>query len=133
MSRGRVWPRQLPWIDASGGLLVGTAMLVLRPLLVGFYGLSLTLITAIAVANLLYSIPGFAIGLSRPRPAWLLQLLIAANLAWFGVCVVLATVVWSSATMFGLAHLLAEGLYVAALALFERKHRAVILAEAGSA
>lgn len=108
-------------------------MLALRHILVPFYGLSLTLVTSIAVANLLYSVPGFVLALRRPRPAWLLAFLIAANFAWFGVCLVLATTVWSSATGFGLAHILAEGFYVATLALLELRHRAAILAESGSA
>ena len=124
------WPRHLPWIDAAAGFTVGLAMFLVRDFLVGFYGLSIELLTVIASANVGYSLFGLGLGLSRQRPAPLLYWLICANFMWSVVCVVLAARVWSSATVFGLAHILAEGLFVAGLAFVELRHRRLILERA---
>lgn len=122
-----MWARRLPWIDGLAGLVVGVAILGLRSVLVGFYGLSSALLTIIGVANVAYSSLGLTLGPRRPRPGWHLSVLVAANLAWAVVCLVLIVRVWSSARWFGIAHLAGEGTFVLALALLEWRHRRTIL------
>jgi hypothetical protein len=73
---------------------------------------------------------GLTLGSLRRRPAWLLGALIAANLAWTVVCVVLAVRAGSGVTVFGHAQILGEGAFVTALALVEWRHRQAILAPA---
>lgn len=120
--------RRLPWIDGFAALAVGTLLLALRSVLAGFYGLSLELVTLVGVFNVIYAAPGLSLGALRTRPAWLLRCLIVANLAWVVACIVIAARVWSSARVFGLAHIIGEGLFVGGLALLEARHWREILA-----
>ena len=52
-----------------------------------------------------------------------------ANLAWSVVCLVLLGTVGPAARVTGVLHLVAEGAYVAWLAILEIKHRREILAD----
>jgi hypothetical protein len=121
--------RHLPWIDGAAGLIVGIAILALRGVLVDFYGLSPAMLTFIGCANVAYSLIGFTLGPRRPRPGWHLQLLVIANLAWGTVCIGILLRVHETATPFGLAHVIAEALFVPMLGVIEWRHRAEILAE----
>lgn len=118
---------RLPWIDAGAGFVVGVLVLALRSFLTDFYGLSLEAVTFIGVANTAYSTIGFVLGPLKRRPAWLLWVLIAANLAWAIVSTVMAVTYWSSAHAFGLLHIVGEGLFVTMLAWQEYRHRDAIL------
>ncbi len=122
------WARRFPFIDGLAGLAAGILVLLLRAVLVDFYGLSLELLTFIGWVNVAYAPLGLSLGTLRPRPAWLLWTLIAANLAWTLTCVAIAASVWPSAGVFGLVHILGEGVFVAGLALFEMRHRKELLA-----
>lgn len=122
------WASRLPWIDGVAALTVGALLLLLRRVLVDFYGLSLELVTLIGMVNVVYAAPGLILGAVRRRPAWLLSGLIAANLAWAIACVAIATHVWSSASLFGLAQIIGEGLFVTCLAGLEARYRKDILA-----
>jgi hypothetical protein len=123
----KAWPRQLPWIDGLAGLTVGVLVLTLRPFVVSFYGLSLEVVTFIGLANMGYSVFGIILGALRARKAALLYSLILANFIWGAVCVVMAARLWSTAGIFGLAHIIGEGLFVTGLALLELRHRREIL------
>jgi hypothetical protein len=127
----RQWARHLPWFDGLAALTAGVVVLSLRSWLAPLEGFSLEQVTFIGVVNLAYAIPGLTLGALRTRPAWLLYALIAANLGWFVACLVMAARAWSSASAFGLAQLLGEGLFVTALALCEARYRRVILAPHG--
>jgi len=119
------WARHLPWIDGLAALSAGCAVLAARGWLADLYGVSSRLLATIAVINLAYSALGLALGFARR--AWLLALLIAANLTWMVVCVVLALRAPAGATAFAYAQFLGEGAFVAALALCElRFHRAIL-------
>lgn len=102
-------------------------MLALRSVLTDFYGLPLEVVTFIGAANVAYSVLGFVLGPLKRRPAWLLWLLIVANLGWAVVSAVMAAKFWSSAHVFGLLHIVGEGLFVTMLAWLEFRHRATIL------
>lgn len=121
------WARRLPWIDRASALTAGALVLIFRDWLVDLDGLSVELLTFVGLVNLAYSVPGLTLGALRHRPAWLLRGLIAANLVWVVACVAMASIVATTAHAFGLAHLLGEGLFVAALALLEARYAKVIL------
>jgi hypothetical protein len=123
----KLWPRQLPWLDAMAGLTVGVLVLILRDFLTGFYGLSPGVVTFIGAGNAGYALFGSTLGALRERPRALLYWLVFANFSWSAVCVLLAVEVWASASIFGLAHIIAEGLFVAGLALLEIRYRREIL------
>jgi hypothetical protein len=116
--------RRLLWLDALAGLGVGAAMLaltlagVLAPLL----GLTTRLLLVTAAANLAYGsyACSLAVRARAPRRA-AVAALIAANLTWTGVCVVLAASVAGPGRWLGAGYLLGEGVVVGALALVERR------------
>jgi hypothetical protein len=122
------WPGKLPWIDGCAGLTVGASMLLLQDFLQGFYGLSPQMFQLIAFANVGYAPFGLVLGALRRRPRGLLYWLIFANFMWSVVCAVLAARVWATASIFGLTHIIAEGVFVSALALLELRYRREILA-----
>lgn len=109
------------------GLTVGVALLALRPFLVGFYGLSHEMVGFIGFANVGYSLFGLGLAALPARPRGLLYWLVFANFLWSVVCVVLLARVWSSASFFGLAHIVLEGLFVAGLGLLEVRYQRDIL------
>ncbi len=123
----RGWARKLPWIDGFAGLTVGLFMFALREPLSAFYGLSAGVVSFIASANVAYSVFGLCLGALRRKPRALLYWLIFANFLWSVVCVVLLARVSSSASLFGLAHIALEGLFVSGLGFLEIRNRREIL------
>lgn len=63
-------------------------------------------------ANLAYGTYSGALAGRALRPRGLLVLLVAANATWAGLCVLAAVALADTASTFGLAHLLGEGLLV---------------------
>lgn len=112
-------------IDGAAGSAVGVFTLTFREWLAELYAMPLSLVTLIGFANLAY---GSYSGTLAVR-AWYqktpsrraIDLLIAANLAWTVVCAVLVAATYRSASVFGLGHVVLEGLFVAWLALAERR------------
>ncbi len=115
--------RRLLWLDALAGLGVGAAMLaltlagVLAPLL----GLTTRLLLVTAAANLAYGSYACSLAVRARAPRRAVAALIAANLTWTGVCVVLAASVAGPGRWLGAGYLLGEGVVVGALALVERR------------
>ena len=121
------WARRLPAIDGGGALAVGLLLVAFRTVVAPLYGLPLGLVTFIGAANVAYAVPGLSLTLLGARPAWLLALLVAANLTWTVVCGLLTVQLWRTAGALGLLHIVGEGVYVAALAVLEVRHRRAIL------
>jgi len=102
-------------------------MLALHGWLSGIYAMPPSLLIAMAMANLTYGLFSFSLAIRRVRPRALIVLLAVANATWAIACGVAALVLASTASMFGLAHLLIEGLLVGALAVFEWRWREQLL------
>lgn len=117
------WVRRLPWGDAAAGLAAGTAVLLLRSSLAGWYGMPLEVVTAMGLTNLGYASFGTALGL-KGRSTVLIRLLASANMLWGVVCLAALGLMWSRLTAFGAAHLIIEGLLVGGLGAFEWRIRA---------
>lgn len=120
--------KNLLWVDCLGALVAGVLMLALSSWLAALYGLPWDFFIAIAVANLAYGAYSLTLALKKSRPLALIVLLAAANVAW-GVFCFAATLHFSAtATPFGLAHLVLEGLYVGGLGLLEwsRRHQLLL-------
>lgn len=117
--------RRILWLDSLGALVVGTLVLALSAPLADLYDLPRARVIALGVVNLLYGCGSGVLarqasrGLRPARRA--VDLLIAGNLAWAGVCALLAAAWWNEASPWGLAQLLGEGAYVGALGLVERR------------
>ena len=115
--------RGLLWIDCAAGAVAAVTVVVLSPWLSRLYGLPLNVLLFIGAANLLYASYSFSLARRRTRPISLIKLLVYANAAWVLVCIGLAVSFWGRATVFGLAHLIGEALFVGGLAALEWTQR----------
>lgn len=120
--------KHLLWIDCIAGAFAGVAMLLLVDWLTALYGIPTDLLVFIGGANVLYAAYSFSLAIRRTRTPLLLNALIIANGLWALVCVGLAVRWAGTATLFGMAHLLAEALFVGRLANLEWKWRRLLLA-----
>ena len=122
------WIRNLLWIDGTGGLVVGLAVLaVFRPL-AELYGLPANLILTFAIANLTYGSAALLLARQRVRPAVLIAAMASANVAWGVVCGVTLALYARTTGVLGAAHLVVEGAYVVALGALEWRHRQTLRA-----
>lgn len=120
--------KYLLWIDCTAGALAGVAMLLLLDWLAALYGMPTDLLVFIGVANMLYASYSFSLAIRRTRTPRALNALIVANGVWALVCVGIAVCWADTATLFGMAHLLVEALFVGSLASLEWKWRGQLLA-----
>ncbi len=123
-------PQNLLWLDCGAAALAGTGVILLSSPLSNLEGLPRGLLIFTGVVNLLYGAYSFSLARRARRPQHLLNLLIAGNLAWVPVCFGLAIAFAESATGFGMAHLVGEGVFVGVLATLEWRHRELLLTAA---
>lgn len=112
------------WVDCTAGAVAGSLMLLLLPWITRLYALPRWLLLFIGAANLLYAAYSFTLAAWPGRSPALINLLIAANLTWSGLCLWLMFIFGPSATIFGTIHLGAEAVFVGALAIVEWRWRA---------
>ena len=124
--------RKLLWVDCIAGVAVGAAVLSSSGFLSRLYGLPRALLLFTGVANVLYASYSFALATRPIRPRSLIIALALANSLWAVVCTCLALLVATSATAFGLVHLLGEALFVGGLATLEWRWRDHLLSAAHS-
>ena len=119
----------LLWIDCIGALLAGAAVLSLSSWLAGLYGLSLSFVTFLGLANIAFGAYSLKLAMPRrrrrpwPRPLALVSFLAGANVAWGFFCFAAAVRLAGKASPFGLAQLILEGLYVGGLGALEWRSR----------
>jgi hypothetical protein len=113
----------LLWIDGTGGLVAGAIVVPSHQVLAGWYGLPVSLVLAIGVANLLYGAAAFTLATRQRRPLALIGALAGANATWAAVCGALVATYAATAGALGVVHLVAEGLYVGGLGVLEWRHR----------
>ncbi|HEX2210370.1 MAG TPA: hypothetical protein VHG93_22015 [Longimicrobium sp.] len=115
--------RRLLWIDCTAGALAGVLVLTLSPWLSRLYALPQVLLLFVGATNLLYASFSFSLARRAERPMSLIKLLVFANAAWVPVCLGLAATFWNRATVFGIAQLIGEAVFVGGLAALEWKLR----------
>ena len=109
----------LLWIDGLGALIVGLLVVGLSGFLSSFYGLPRGILLFTGVVNLIYCSYSLTLAARSSRSLRLIKILVVANLAWTPVCFTLAALYFEGATVFGLIHLIGEGIYVGSLACLE--------------
>ena len=114
---------RLLWLDAGAGATAGLLGLALAGWLSELYRLPLALMLFISAANVLYAGYSFSLARRRHRSAFGVNLLIAANLGWAGVCIGLAWRFAGEASVLGMLHLTAEAVFVGGLAAWEWRLR----------
>ncbi|MEO0558830.1 MAG: hypothetical protein AAF170_11675 [Bacteroidota bacterium] len=102
-------------------------MLVLSRWLSPLYDLPGTLYTVIALANAGYGLYSLSLAVRKQRPRAGIVFLVIANGTWAVLCAVGVVILWQAASPFGLAHILAEGVFVGGLARLEWIHRERLL------
>ncbi len=120
-------PRNLLWVDCSAGALVGILVLGLSGWLSKLYQLPYNFVLFMGGVNLAYAAYSFSLARRATRPKPLLWLLIAANLVWGLLCFGWAYSYWETASLFGRAQLVLEGLFVGGLACVEWRRRELLL------
>lgn len=115
--------RSILRLDSRAGLVVGLVTLLAHRWLAGLYAIPARWIVLIAAANLLYgTYSGWlasALAARGTASRRAVDALIAGNLAWGVVCVLLLATLGASATVFAWLHLVTEGVVVVGLALAE--------------
>ena len=115
--------RHLLRIDCGAGLVAGSAMLSLSGWLAALYALPRELLVGMGMANLAYAAFSGSLARRARRPTSLIAALVAANATWAVLCLLAAVRLAGTASAFGLAHLVGEGLFVGALAALEWSQR----------
>ncbi|WP_269533810.1 hypothetical protein [Chitinimonas sp. BJYL2] len=115
------------WIDCLAAFVAGTASLLLIQLQTALYALPRDLLLGIAGANLLYACYSFTLAALLRRRMGLIVMLVMANLVWVCICLLLAYTYAGSASLWGVAHLLGEAIFVAVLAGLEWRNRHALL------
>ncbi|MFY3383088.1 hypothetical protein [Paracidovorax sp. MALMAid1276] len=108
--------RAVVWFDASTGVLLGAAHLLLTAQLADWLGLPANLLVGTGVALLCYAALAVRIASARSMPRSLLGLLIACNLGWALASLVLLVAGPVAPTLLGQAYLLVHVVSVALLA-----------------
>jgi cbb3-type cytochrome oxidase subunit 3 len=111
-------PRLL-WFDCAAGGVSGALLLLLRPWLEPLYGISGSVLLAMALVSLGYCAYGFSLTQRASRSRAAVLLLVGGNFAWAAVCLGLAVALWSSASWVGVAALAIEAAFVGILAAVE--------------
>ena len=113
----------LLWIDCSAGAVVGVVVVTLHDWLSQWYALPLNILLFTGIINVLYACYSFSLAVRKKRSRTSILILIIANFAWVPVCLYLASIYWTTATLFGLGHLILEAFFVGGLAYLEWRYK----------
>lgn len=113
----------LLWVDCIGGLLAGSLVLPLSHMVASWDGLPQGVIIFTGAANLIYGCFSLNLALREKRSMTMISILAWANMFWLLVCCLLTATWWSQISLFGIVHLIGEGIYVAGLGAVEWHNR----------
>lgn len=119
--------RKLLWVDCGAAFLAGAAVVSLAEWLSRLYALPHGLLVGMGVVNLGYGAFSFSLARRARRPRSLIALLVVANATWAALCGLVAVRLAGTASAFGLAHVVGEGLFVGGLAGLEWHQRERLL------
>ncbi len=121
--------RNVLWIDCVAAALAGAVMLALSGWLSALYALPREFLIGVGVVNWLYAPFFFSLAVRSRRPRRLVTLLVVGNATWAVLCFLAAVGLAPTASPFGLAHLIGEGLFVGGLARVEWTQRHLLTAD----
>ena len=121
--RSMIITRKLLWIDGLAGAVAGVIVLLASSWLSRLYRLPLDMLLLMGVANLVYASYSLSLAMRSKRPKSCILLLVVANLAWAVICLRWAVIFAGTASVFGLAHLMGEAVFVVGLASIEWRSR----------
>lgn len=118
--------RRILWVDCIGAILAGLIMLLLSGWLSVLYGLPVMFVVGHAFVHLVYGTYSFSLAVRKRRPIVLLLVLIFANAAWAGFCIVFLATLIGSVSIYAVLHFIFEGIYVGNLAAIEWRRRELL-------
>ena len=121
--------RRLLWIDGTAGAVVGIAVLAASAWLAEWFALPRAFLLFTGVVNVAYGAYSLTLASRDRRPRAWITFLVGANAMWAMLSVVWVFLFRETASVWGLAHLSAEGLFVAGLAALEWRWRAQLATE----
>ena len=111
----------LIWIDANAALLSGCFVLAFRGQLAPWFNLPERLLFSMCCVSFGYAAYSLRLAMQKSKPVKWLKVLVAANSVWAVLCLVIAVCFSATATIWGIAYLILESLFVATLAVLEWK------------
>lgn len=112
--------RALLWIDCVAGFTGGTLVVSFKEWLSDLHAFPEDLVLFLGLSNLAYASYSLTLAtrasMGRTPSRRSIELLVIANAAWVLVCASVIASTWPFATVFGLAHVGLEGLFVGSLA-----------------
>lgn len=118
--------RAILWLDGGPAAVAGALVLALHDPLARLHAFSTELVLFVGAVNLAYACysGSLAVLASRGRTPSrrAIDILVVANAAWVVVCAAILTATAGSASVFGVAHVGLEGLFVGSLAVAEYRH-----------
>ena len=111
--------KTLIWIDGIAALLSGCFVLAFRGQLAPFLHLPEQLLLAMCWVSFGYAAYSIRLAMQKQKPKKLIKVLVAANSIWAILCIGIAIYFITAATLWGIAYLILESLFVAALAVLE--------------
>lgn len=111
--------KRLLWIDCIAGATVGVFVLLLSGWLSDLYQMPRGFVIFNGIVSLLYGSYSASLAFRHKRPLTQIRFLALANMAWAVLCIAFVTYFWTTASFFGLAHLLAEVIFVGGLGRLE--------------
>lgn len=122
-------PIGILWTDCLGGLTVGTLVLVGHQWIAQWHNLDSSVVVSMAFANLFYGGYSLFVTTNPKRTMVMVSILAAANVVWLFVCCAIVTVTWTNISLFGITHILGEGIYVGGLGMVEWNRRSQLVGE----
>ena len=110
-------------MDCGAASLAGTTVVALSGWLSELYALPRGLLVGMGAVNLGYAAFSGSLARRPHRPRALIVGLVAANATWAVLCGLAAVRLAETASAFGLAHLIGEGVFVGGLAALEWRER----------
>ena len=102
-------------------------MLLLSGWLGHWYHLSVQFMLFMGAVNLAYASYSFSLARRPTRAMVLIQVLAIANMTWGVACFAMAIYFWGTASLFGILHLVGEGIFVGGLGWLEWRVREELL------
>ena len=111
--------KNILWIDGLGAIAAGLIVLILSAWLSKWYNLPHEFIIFMGAVNLAYGSYSTPLAMLKKRSKRLIIILASANAVWGCLCFIFLTHFMETISIFGIMHLMGEGLYVGGLAYLE--------------
>lgn len=121
--------KSILWVDGIGAITVGTLVLIINDWLSKLYGLPQKFVIFMGIVNIAYGLYSTPLAIRKRRSKRSLKVLVIANSTWSLLCFLFAVRFMKVISVFGLLHLVGEGIYVGGLAYLEWRWKKYLVVE----